>query len=158
MSIKIAKLKNYIKETYEKLGEINYSNYWNLGYINALMDKGIISKIEAGNLINHNDKIYLVEDMKIIKRKISSQMKKLERRKPMIKLGDKVKDTITGFEGIAIAKCIYLNGCVSYQVRTKGLKDGRIIEGEWIDEQQLTEKSKAEAGGPGDVPSEFSHP
>ena len=68
MSIKIAKLKNYIKETYEKLGEINYSNYWNLGYINALMDKKIISKIEAGNLINHNDKIYLVEKMKIIMR------------------------------------------------------------------------------------------
>lgn len=69
MSIKIAKLKNYIKETYEKLGEINYSNCWNLGYINALMDREIISRIETGNLINHNDKIYLVEKMKVIMRR-----------------------------------------------------------------------------------------
>ena len=68
--MRIKNLEKYVKETYTKLGEINYSNYWNLGYINALMDNKIISKIEAGNLINHNDKIYLVEEMKIIKRKM----------------------------------------------------------------------------------------
>ena len=76
----------------------------------------------------------------------------------MINLGDRVKDRITGFEGIAIAKVIPLNGCVRYEVKPQGLKDGKTIESEWIDEQQLTNKSKAESGGPGTIPSGFSHP
>jgi len=76
----------------------------------------------------------------------------------MINLGDKVKDRITGLEGIAIAKVIYLNGCVRYEVKPKGLKDGKTIESEWIDEQQLIEKSEAKNGGPGSVPSGFDEP
>ncbi len=40
----------------------------------------------------------------------------------MINLGDKVKDTITDFEGTAVAKIIYLNGCIRYEVKPKGLK------------------------------------
>ena len=74
-----------------------------------------------------------------------------------IKLGQKVKDSITGFEGIAIAKAIYLNGCVSYQVKSQTLKDGKTIEAEWFDEQRLTIRSKAKAGGPQDHPPEL-HP
>jgi len=76
----------------------------------------------------------------------------------MINLGDKVKDRITGLEGIAIAKVIYLNGCVRYEVKPKGLKDGKTIESEWIDEQQLIEKSKAKNGGPGAIPSGYNDP
>lgn len=30
--------------------------------------------------------------------------------------GKKVKDKITGFEGIVVAKCIYLTGCNQYGV------------------------------------------
>ena len=37
----------------------------------------------------------------------------------MIELGQKVKDTTTGFTGIAIAQVIYLNGCVQFLVRPK---------------------------------------
>ena len=55
----------------------------------------------------------------------------------MIKLGDKVKDTITDFEGTAIAQAKYLNGCVQYLVQPKGLKDSEIIGSVWIDEGQL---------------------
>ena len=89
----------------------------------------------------------------------------------MIELGDKVKDTITDFEGTVTAKIIYLNGCVRYEVKPQGLKDGKTIESEWIDETQLFVRSKAkpratetakeeedDTGGPGNVPSEFSHP
>jgi len=76
----------------------------------------------------------------------------------MIKLGEKVRDEITGFEGIAIARIEYLNGCVRYEVKPKILKDGRPIEGEWIDEQQLVAKSKAKTGGPGTIPSKLSCP
>mgnify|MGYP001122715477 CR=1 FL=1 len=70
----------------------------------------------------------------------------------MINLGGRVKDKITGFEGIAIAKIIYLNGCISYEVRAQELKDGKMLDTVWIDEQQLTEKSRAVAGGPGSIP------
>ena len=51
----------------------------------------------------------------------------------MINLGDKVKDSITGFKGIAIARIEYLNGCISYEVRP--VKGGLFLEAEWIDEQ-----------------------
>lgn len=91
----------------------------------------------------------------------------------MIKLGDKVKDSITDFKGTVVAKIVYLNGCVRYEVKSKELKDGKTIESEWIDEGQLTIcpkslsfKGKAKtdkeirrnSGGPGNVPSEINHP
>jgi len=85
----------------------------------------------------------------------------------MIKLGDKVKDTITDFEGTVISKVIHLNGCIRYEVKPKKLKDGKTIESEWIDEGQLIVIEEAELqekkeeelpGGPGSVPSGFSHP
>jgi len=85
----------------------------------------------------------------------------------MIKLGDKVKDIITDFEGTAVARCVYLNGCVRCEIQPKGLdKDGKIVEAIWIDESQLIvlketesqEKKEKNTGGPSSVPSEFSHP
>ncbi|MBA7581323.1 hypothetical protein ES708_23225 [subsurface metagenome] len=84
----------------------------------------------------------------------------------MIKLGDIVKDTVTGLEGMAVAKIKYLNNCVQYEVQPKGLKDGSIIKSTWIDEGQLVVKKEAKIkkdkekppGGSGNVPSEFSHP
>lgn len=81
-----------------------------------------------------------------------------------IELGSRAKDIVTSFEGIAIAKCIYMNGCVRYEVQPQGLKDNKPIETLWIDESQLivkgiiaTKKSK-EPGGPGSIPNEISHP
>ena len=85
----------------------------------------------------------------------------------MIKLGDKVKDIITDFEGTAVARCIYINGCVRCEIQPKGLdRDGKMIDAVWIDESQLIvlketesqEKKEKDTGGPGSVPSEFSHP
>ena len=74
-----------------------------------------------------------------------------------IKLGQKVKDSITGFEGIVVAKAEYLDGCIRYQVQPQQLPDGKSIDTEWIDEQRLTDKSKAKVGGPQDRPPE-RHP
>jgi len=83
----------------------------------------------------------------------------LRKEKEMVKLGDKVKDSITKFDGIAVAICRYLNGCVSVEVRPTGLdKDGKMKEAKWIDEQQLNVKSKAEAGGPGDIAPSMDTP
>lgn len=39
-----------------------------------------------------------------------------------IKLGDSVKEKITGFAGIAVAKTSWLSGCVRFSVRRKNLK------------------------------------
>ncbi len=71
----------------------------------------------------------------------------------MIKLGTKVKDSLTGLEGTAIARIEYLNGCVSIEIRPEGLHEGRPIKTVWVDEQQLDKTSKATSGGPGSTPS-----
>jgi len=76
-----------------------------------------------------------------------------------IKLGDKVKDSITDFEGVVIARIEYLNGCIRYSVQpTKLNEKGEIAETAWIDEQQLVKKSKVKTGGPGVVPTVESYP
>ena len=53
-----------------------------------------------------------------------------------IELGQKVKDMVTGFTGIATARTEWMNGCVRYCVEAKMLKDGRCIE-LWVDEDRL---------------------
>lgn len=76
----------------------------------------------------------------------------------MIKLGQRVKDSITGFDGIVVARAEYLNGCVLLQVEpTKLNKDGSAMKAVWFDEQRLTDKSRAVAGGPQSHPPEL-HP
>ncbi|MDR1347825.1 MAG: hypothetical protein LBJ63_05255 [Prevotellaceae bacterium] len=56
--------------------------------------------------------------------------------KQEIKLGQKVRDMVTGFEGIAIARIEYLNGCIQYCVKPQSQK-GEMPESEYIDHQQL---------------------
>ncbi len=69
----------------------------------------------------------------------------------MIKLGDKVKDSITGFTGIVTGISSYLNGCVSMLVCSNKLdSEGKEVS-EWFDEQRVAGKSeeiRATAGGP----------
>jgi len=69
----------------------------------------------------------------------------------MFKLGDKVKDSITGFDGVAVGRAEYLYGCVRVLVESSELKDGQPIDC-WFDEQRLTDKSNAKAGGPQSTP------
>ena len=55
-----------------------------------------------------------------------------------IKLGQKVKDKVTGFMGIAVAKCIYLNGCVQFQIVPRfNPTSGVLYRNLWVDEAQL---------------------
>ena len=66
----------------------------------------------------------------------------------MVKLGDKVKDSITGFLGVVTGISKYLNGCISILVTSNKLSsDGKEVS-EWFDEQRLDSKSEAIAGGP----------
>ena len=55
----------------------------------------------------------------------------------MIQIGDKVKDVVTGYAGIVIARTEYLNGCVQFGVKADTLKDGAPIDAQWLDENQL---------------------
>ena len=52
-------------------------------------------------------------------------------------LGTKVKDKVTGLEGIVIAKCIYLNGCIQFEIAPAVNEKGETIKTQWIDQQQL---------------------
>ena len=72
-----------------------------------------------------------------------------------IKLGEKVKDIVSGFTGIAIARTEYLNGCIQYTVQSKKGKDNEIKNVD-IDEEQikkvddgiLKKKKVTNTGGP----------
>ena len=54
----------------------------------------------------------------------------------MIKLGQKVRDIVTGLEGVATARIEYLNGCVQYCIKPP-IRDGKSSDAEYIDHQQL---------------------
>lgn len=55
----------------------------------------------------------------------------------MIELLSRVADTITGFKGIATARCEYYTGCILYEVIPEKLKDGIPQKEQWLDEQRL---------------------
>ena len=72
-----------------------------------------------------------------------------------IELGDRVKDPITGIEGIAVAFHIYLHGCKRISVQQKAKEDGSIPEACSFDQPQLElvkekeiPKGKNDTGGP----------
>ena len=59
-------------------------------------------------------------------------------RKMKFKIGDKVRDIISGYEGKVTARTEWLNGCVRYRVEPDHLNpDGELIENETFDEEQL---------------------
>ncbi len=55
----------------------------------------------------------------------------------MINLGDKVKDSVTGFTGIAIGRTEWLHGCNRFIVQPAVNKSGVIPESSTFDEPQL---------------------
>ena len=67
-----------------------------------------------------------------------------------VKLGDEVKDKVTGFQGVAIALHDYLNGCRRISIQPPVDKDGKLPVTESFDEPQIEviakEKAKPETG------------
>ena len=65
-----------------------------------------------------------------------------------IKLGDEVKDTVSGFQGIAIARHSYLQGCDRVGVQPSINSDGGLPRIETFDEPSLIiiTKQKAKEG------------
>lgn len=83
-----------------------------------------------------------------------------------LKLGQKARDTITGFTGVCVARTEWLYGCVRWTVQPQELKDGKPIESQTFDEPQLEATDPppslvaralaAATGGP--VPEPKRHP
>lgn len=82
----------------------------------------------------------------------------------MIQLGDRVRDRITGFEGVVIGITDYLYGCRRPIVQPQGMHEGKPKEAQSFDEPQLalveagsfkvTAQEPAEkTGGPRPTPS-----
>lgn len=78
-------------------------------------------------------------------------------------LGETLKDKITGFKGVVMARAEYFTGCIHYGLCSQSLHDGKPIDWEWIDESQLvkvrgaksiTGESKASTSGPFQNPSQ----
>ena len=55
----------------------------------------------------------------------------------MFKLGDTLRDTVTGFTGVATSRVEYLNGCVQFCIKPQVDKDGKMVDGEYVDDGQL---------------------
>ncbi len=77
----------------------------------------------------------------------------------MVKLGDKARDKITGFEGTVIAQHLYLNGCHRLSIQPNELKDGKPIEAVTFDVEQIDlvqadqHPALKDTGGPEKTPS-----
>jgi hypothetical protein len=76
-----------------------------------------------------------------------------------VELGQKVRDKVSGFEGIAVCRHIYLEGCERISVQPLVDKEGKLPEAATFDEPQLeviedteislSRKGKKEPEGPG---------
>lgn len=55
------------------------------------------------------------------------------------KCGDFVKDKVTNFKGIIISRSEYLTGCNRYALQSKELYQGKPVEWQHFDEDQLEE-------------------
>ena len=75
----------------------------------------------------------------------------------MITLGDLVKDSVTGFTGIVVARTEWLHGCVRMSVQPQKLVDGKIVDTATFDVPQLillksasVKNGSSKNGGPRD--------
>jgi hypothetical protein len=73
-----------------------------------------------------------------------------------IKLGQMVKDVITGLRGVAIARIEYMNGFVQYEVQPPVDKDGKWLDGKWFQEKNLASVKGAKAEVAAEVEPEIA--
>jgi hypothetical protein len=87
---------------------------------------------------------------------------------PMIRMGWRVRDSVTGYEGIVIGRTEWMYGCTRIGVQQAGLHEGKPRDPEWFDEQRLhviemavvecSPESSAVTGGPQRDPSQPRNP
>ena len=83
-----------------------------------------------------------------------------------IALGDRAKDPITGYQGIVVAETRWLFNCRRLTLQAEEMKDGKPVEPQTFDDQQLVLVShnvylgvaveEAKTGGP--MPAPLLHP
>ena len=57
-------------------------------------------------------------------------------------LGDELKDEISGFKGIVVARIEYLTGCEQYQLQPRGLNKEKLPwTSKWFDVEQIIKVS-----------------
>lgn len=82
-----------------------------------------------------------------------------------IQLGDKVKDSVTGFIGLCVARTEWISGCARLTLQPAVGKDGKIPESQTFDEPQLRvikagvlKRETANPGGPRPEPVQAKTP
>jgi len=70
------------------------------------------------------------------------------RKMGKVYLGDEVRDSLSGFQGIATGRAEYLTGCVQILVAAKSQKAGEKPFEYWLDEQRLVVTSAGAYGLP----------
>ena len=94
-------------------------------------------------------KVHILEEINTQPRKEEQNM-----AKENIKIGDRVKDVVTGLEGVAVSRIEYINGCIQFGVCGKVNKEGKVPDVNYIDHKQLkvigkpVELEQADTGGP----------
>ena len=54
-------------------------------------------------------------------------------------LGDLLKESVTGFEGVVMCVSLYSTGCLHYGLQSKKLKDdGQVNDWQYFDQSQLS--------------------
>lgn len=54
-----------------------------------------------------------------------------------VELGDRVRDRVSGIEGIATARTQWLNGCERWSISPRAGEDGKLPDDVWVDQQQV---------------------
>lgn len=85
-----------------------------------------------------------------------------------VSLGSKVRDSISGFTGIATGRSDFQYGCSRILIEPSELHDGKPVEGHWFDEQRVelvevrkpavSPVSSARSGGPQNDPKPSRQP
>ena len=54
--------------------------------------------------------------------------------KKQVELGDRVKDRVSGLEGIAVSYTRWIHGCLRWAVQPSVGKDNKKMDAEWVDD------------------------
>lgn len=99
----------------------------------------------------------------VLRRFASNDMPTFE-RDDSLKLGDKAKCQISGFEGTIVAITEWLNGCRRITIQPSALHDGKPVENSTFDAEQIEKVeespplSPTRTGGPSIAPSRPADP
>lgn len=87
-----------------------------------------------------------------------------ERLMSHVDLGDEVRDTITGFEGVVVGITKWLHGCRRITVQPRTVRDGKVLDTATFDEPQIEVLKQASVattgntGGPTPEPTRAALP